>query len=267
MIINNIKKILSVILVVFVIFNIATLSGCEEEKLLPTEALFVNDFADCMDDADEKTICELGTVLKEKTTAEIVVVTVESTGGDDISDYATNLARDWGIGNKEKNNGALILLASEDRDVFIAVGYGLEGALPDSKTGRILDNYAIPYFKNDNFSSGLLETYKAVVNEVYVEYGLEPNEGYVPAEQLAEREDEDIGAGKVIISWIILLILIAIYTLVFRRRGIIFLPFGGGNFRGGGGFGGGGFGGFGGGSSGGGFGGGSFGGGGSGRSF
>ena len=192
MIINNIKKILSVILVVFVIFSIATLSGCEEEKLLPTEALFVNDFADCMDDADEKTICELGTVLKEKTTAEIVVVTVESTGGDDISDYATNLARDWGIGNKEKNNGALILLASEDRDVFIAVGYGLEGALPDSKTGRILDNYAVPYFKNDNFSSGLLETYKAVVNEVYVEYGLEPNEGYVPADQLAEREDEDI---------------------------------------------------------------------------
>ena len=256
--ISNIRKLFSLSLIVIVVLGLLTLSGCEEEKIVPTEALFVNDFADCMDSADEQTICELGSALREKTTAEVVVVTVKTTDGEEISDYTTNLARDWGIGDKEKNNGVLILLASEDREVFIAVGYGLEGALPDSKTGRILDNYAVPYFKNDNFSLGLLETYKSVVNEVYVEYGLEPNEGYVPADSLPENKADEDEAKKVIISWIILLILIIIYMLVFRRRGIFFIPFGGGNFRGGG---------FGGGFGGGGFGGGSFGGGGSGRSF
>lgn len=257
---NRMKKVFSLLLLCFVLFSVVSLSGCEEEKLFPTQELFVNDFADVLDDADEQTICELGKKLKDESTAEVVVVTVETINGGNISDYATNLGRDWGIGNKEKNNGVLILLASEDREVYIAVGYGLEGALPDSKTGRILDNYAVPYFKDDNFSLGLVETYKAVVNEVYVEYGLTPNEGYVPADTLSEAPQEETDLKTVVISWIILLIIVILYTLVFKRRGIVFIPFGGGNFRGGG------FGGFGGGSSGG-FGGGSFGGGGSGRSF
>ena len=263
MIIKNTRKLFSLLLIAIVVLGLVTISGCEEVKLVPTEALFVNDFADCMDSADEQKICELGGALREKTTAEVVIVTVNTTDGEEISDYTTNLAREWGIGDKEKNNGVLILLAREDREVFVAVGYGLEGALPDSKTGRILDNYAVPYFKNDNFSLGLLETYKSVVNEVYVEYGLEPNEGYVPADSLPENNSDEDEAKKVIISWIILLVLIMIYMLIFGRRGIFFIPFGGGNFRGGG-FGGGNFrgGGFGGG-----FGGGSFGGGGSGRSF
>lgn len=256
----GIKRLFSLFLCFIVVASLLTLTGCEEEKLLPTQALFANDFADVLDDADEKTIINLGNELKEKTTAEVVVVTIDSTGGQDISDYALNLGRDWGIGNKEKNNGVLILLAAEDRDVYIAVGYGLEGALPDSKTGRILDNYAVPYFKGDNFSLGLVETYKAVVNEVYVEYGLEPKEGYVPADQLRETKSDKINVKQVLSSWIVLIIIVLIYTFLFRR-GIFFIPFGGGNFRGGG------FGGFGGGSSGGGFGGGSFGGGGSGRSF
>ncbi len=253
------KRFLSALLILFVIFSLVSLCGCEEEKLLPTDKLFINDFADVIDASDEETVFALGTELKEKTTAEVVVVTVDSTNGEDISDYALNLGRDWGIGDKEKNNGVLILLASEDRDVFISVGYGLEGALPDSKTGRILDNYAVPYFKDDNFSFGIVETYKAVVNEVYVEYGLEPKEGYVPADTLSERKENSADAKSVIISWIILIVIVGIYMAIFGRRGVIFLPFGGGNFRGGG---------FGGGSGGfGGFGGGSFGGGGAGRSF
>ncbi|MCQ2454602.1 MAG: TPM domain-containing protein [Clostridia bacterium] len=262
---SRIKRLLSLVLAVLTVFSLICLTGCEaQKKLEPTKKLFVNDFADVIDEADENTICELGAALKEKTTAEAVIVAIESTDGEEISDYALNLGREWGIGDKDKNNGVLILLASEDRNVYIAVGDGLGGALPDSKTGRILDYYALPYFEDDSFSLGLLETYKAVANEIYVEYGLEPGEGYIPADQLKEKSEETTDVKTVVVSWIILLAIVIVYMLIFRRRGIMFVPFGGG-FRGGGfgGFGGGSSGGFGGGS----FGGGSFGGGGAGRSF
>lgn len=243
---------------------IISLSGCEaEQKLVPTEEFFVNDFAGVMDEADKNAICEKGRVLQEKTTAQAVVATVNDIGGGDISEYATELGREWKLGDKEKNNGVLILLALEERQVYIAVGYGLEGALPDSKTGRLLDNYAVPYFKDDNFSIGLLKTYEAVVNEVYLEYGMETDEGYIPAEQLKEvREDGESDIKSVIVSWVILSAIVMLYMLFFKRRGVVFVPMGGGfhggNFRGGGSSGG--FGGFSGG-------GGSFGGGGAGRGF
>ncbi len=258
---KNIKKLFSSLLLVAVLLSFFTLSGCkEDEKLKPTDKFFVNDFSDVLDENAENEIMQIGKALEEneKTNgAQVVAVTVKTIGNEEISDYAVNLGREWGIGNKEENNGVLILVATEDRNVFIATGYGAEGFLPDSKTGRILDHYAVPDFKNDDFQSGILKTYKAVVNEVYVGYGVEVKD-YVPVEQLKTEEAEEFSAKEVIISWIILLVIVVLYMLFFRRRGIMFIPinFGGGGFRGGG-FGGGGFSG----------GGGSFGGGGAGRGF
>ena len=145
------------------------------------------------------------------------------------------------------------------------MGYGLEGALPDSKTGRILDAYGMSYFSADDFSTGLASVYGAVVNEVYIEYGLAPAEGYTPISQIPQYEAQDnTSALRVGISWLILIVIVALYIAIFGRRGgiIFFGPPGGfGGFHSGGFHGGGsGFGGFRGG-------GGSFGGGGAGRRF
>ncbi|MCQ2478484.1 MAG: TPM domain-containing protein [Clostridia bacterium] len=236
------------------------LCGCEEEKLTPTKEFYVNDFANVLEEDVKSEILSRGAELAEKTKAQVVAVTVDSTDGQEISDYALNLGRDWGIGDKEKNNGVLILLAVSDREVYIAVGYGLEGALPDSKTGRILDNYAVPYFKNDDFSQGMLSVYKAVQNEVYIEYGLEAEEGYVPVEFLAGDTEEDGNMLPIAISWIIMIAVIFIYIRVFGARGLFLFMGGPRGFGGGSRGGSGGFGGFSGG-------GGSFGGGGAGRGF
>lgn len=236
------------------------LCGCEEEKLTPTKEFYVNDFANVLKEDVKSEILSRGAELAEKTKAQVVAVTVESTDGQEISDYALNLGRDWGVGDKEKNNGVLILLAVSDREVYIAVGYGLEGALPDSKTGRILDNYAVPYFKNDDFSQGMLSVYKAVQNEVYIEYGLEAEEGYVPVEFLAGDTEEDGNMLPIAISWIIMIAVIFIYIRVFGARGPFLFMGGPRGFGGGSRGGSGGFGGFSGG-------GGSFGGGGAGRGF
>jgi uncharacterized protein len=90
------------------------------------------------------------------TTAEIAVVVVPTIGDTDIDTAAEKLFSFWGIGKKDKDNGLLLLAAIEDRKIRIEVGYGLEGALPDAKTGRILDEQVIPRFKEQKFAEGLI---------------------------------------------------------------------------------------------------------------
>lgn len=243
--------------------------GCDKNaiptssELKATDKFFVNDYADVISDTDEQEMYKKGVYLNDKTSAQVVVITVESTGDEVISDYALELGRNWGVGDKEKNNGIVILLATQDRDVYISVGYGLEGAIPDSKAGRILDEYGVDYFSNDEFSKGLSAVYSAVYNEVLIEYGISPDDGYVPIDRLDSNQRS--GSATVLISWVILIIVIFLYLFVFRRSGFFFFlggpPMGGGfhggsSFRGSGGFGGGFRGG-----------GGSFGGGGAGRGF
>lgn len=244
--------------------------GCEETSKYPspTKEEYVNDFASVINDADKKEMLNRGKDLEDKTGAEIALITVDDTDGEEIDEYALNIGDEWGVGKKGEDNGIVIVLSVDERDIYVAIGYGLEGILPDSKVGRLLDNYAIPHLSNDDYSKGLTELYKALVNEVFIEYGIQVDEDYVPADQLNEASalEDDVSPIAVIIAWVILIALITLYTFIFRRRGIIIFggPFGGPR---GGGFGGGGFGGGSGGSFGGGFGGGGFGGGGAGRRF
>ena len=233
----------------------------------PTSQFFINDFAEVIEQSAEDEIYSKGAALQEKTTAQVVVVTVDTLDGEEPADYALELGREWGVGQEEEDNGVVILLAKTERQIYIAVGYGLEGALPDSKTGRIIDAYGLDYLKNNDFSNGLLEIFKAVVNEVYIEYGEEPEEGYTAIEDTNEETLEEYGA-RVLVSWVIMIAVVILFILIFGRRRRGFFWFGGpGGFGGGSGFGG--FSGGSGGSFGGGFsgGGGSFGGGGAGRGF
>lgn len=233
----------------------------------PTSQFFVNDFAEVIEQSAEDEIYSKGAALQEKTTAQVVVVTVNTLDGEEPADYALELGREWGVGQEDEDNGVVILLSKTERQIYIAVGYGLEGALPDSKTGRIIDAYGLDYLKKDDFSQGLLEIFRAIVNEVYIEYGEEPEEGYTAIEDTNEETLEEYGA-RVLVSWVIMIAVVILFILIFGRRRRGFFWFGGpGGFGGGSGFGG--FSGGSGGSFGGGFsgGGGSFGGGGAGRGF
>ena len=144
------KKVFSRILVLSVAAVLLFLCGCEKAaKEYPehTDKLYINDFADVIEKGDSDEILSLGAeldkatakALKTKVGAQVAAVTVTSTGDEEIADYALALGRKWGLGSKENDNGVVILLATEDREIYVAVGYGLEGALPDSKTGRIID--------------------------------------------------------------------------------------------------------------------------------
>lgn len=245
----------------FLVLLVGLLCGCSEEGYpAATERFFVNDFAEVMTSADEDKIYNSAVALNNATTAQVVVVTVESLDGKEPYEYALELGREWGVGAEEKDNGIVVLFSEGDREIYIAVGYGLEGALPDSKTGRIIDLYGLDLLREDKFSEGLVAIQGALVNEVYLEYGLEPQEGYVPIDRMPENQTED--AGDVVVSWIVLVIIIIVLSFIFRRGGGNMVFFGGPHIR---------VGGFGGGFSGGGGGfrggGGSFGGGGAGRGF
>lgn len=229
----------------------------------PTNNFFVNDFADCINDSDEQKMQSMAEELYKKTTAQVVCVTVNSLEGEEVRDYALGLGREWGIGSKENNNGVLLLLSTEDRKIDIEVGYGLEGTLPDGKTGRILDDYAIPHLKNDDFSTGLCEAFSALIGETAKEYGIEI-EGTNYVEKVNEDElSEKYALRMILLTFVFIIVILTIATFAVGEGDGS--SYGGGGFSSGSGFssGGGGF------SSGGGFsgGGGSFGGGGSSSSF
>lgn len=249
-------------LIVAALLLTISLCSCQQKEKYPspTEKFFVNDFANIIDDSDETEFYTKAAALDKSTTAQVVLVTIEDLQGDTPENYALELGRLWGIGEEKTDNGVLVLLSREDREIYIAVGYGLEGALPDSKTGRIIDVYGLNYLREDNFSKGITAIGNALINEIYMEYGLEPENGYVGIENVTVKED--VNGGSVVGSWVIMIIILIIISFITRRFGggwIFFAPrtrhFGGfsGNNNGG-------FGGFSGG-------GGSFGGGGSGRSF
>ena len=138
-----------------------------------TERFFVNDFAGVLSEETESAIYTLGVDVQQRTTAQLVAVTVETLGDKDVREYGLELAREWGIGQKDSDNGVLLLVAVKERKVSIEVGYGLEGDLTDAQTKRILENEAVPYLKDNDFSSGMYAAYQALAQHIYYINGVD----------------------------------------------------------------------------------------------
>ena len=111
-----------------------------------------------------------------------------------------------GIGDKKKNNGILFLVSTGDRDVRIEVGYGLEGKLPDGKTGRILDDYVIPYFRNDDWDNGIKNGFNAIIQEVCEEYDVTIDGAIAPTSQ---SYDQNMDTLTIIFGFSILTMIVS----------------------------------------------------------
>ena len=213
----------------------------------PTASIYVQDQAGVLSRNTRDTISAYSTALARKTKAQIVVLTVPSLRGQSLEDYSLTVLRQWGIGDKEKNNGILLLVAVQDRKSRIEVGYGLEGALPDGLTGRIQDQAMLPYFRQGDYDRGILNAYSAILQTVLKEYNLTPQDLPVqkalPAKQGDTVTISPLMAGIGLLGILILFLLdrVLLGGALFRFLFYLFFFRGGG--RGGGGFGGGGFGG------------------------
>lgn len=141
----------------------------------PTAAagIYVQDYAQVLSAEDKRRLLSIGQELDDKTTAQLAVVTVKTLDGQPIEDYALSILREWGIGSKEKNNGALIVVAVQDRRSRIEVGYGLEGLLTDGLTGRIQDQAMIPYFRKGNYAAGIVNGYAVTASLIAKDAGVQ----------------------------------------------------------------------------------------------
>jgi uncharacterized protein len=149
-------KKLSFILILFI--SLSSFSQDIPER--PDPPRLVNDFADVLSAAEEQQLEGALAQFARETSNQIAVVTVKSLEGNDPSDFAFRLGEQWGIGQKDKDNGVVVLfkpkVGNERGQIFVAVGYGLEGAIPDAIANRdIVDNEMIPRFKENDIYGGL----------------------------------------------------------------------------------------------------------------
>lgn len=116
---------------------------------------FVNDFANILSAPDKAALESKLSMFEKETGVEITVATVQSLGDDDVDDYAVKLFQEWGVGDQRADNGLLILVAPNDREARIEVGYGLEGTITDAQASVVLNDIFFPAFKQGDYAGGL----------------------------------------------------------------------------------------------------------------
>jgi uncharacterized protein len=240
----------------------------------PKSNTIVTDYTNTLSPGDKQRLENKLVAFNDSSSTQIAVVIMKSVGDYDINEYGQQLGRKWGVGQKGKNNGIMVLVAIDDRKMTIQTGYGVEGALPDVITQQIRVNDINPRFKTGDYYGGLDVGTDDIIKYTKGEYKADPKK--------AQDAGQESRGGSAIF---LIIIVIVILIVIFRNRGggghvigsggstspfwwffagsMLGGGFGGGNDNGGGGFGGGdsGGGGLGG------FGGGDFGGGGSGGSW
>ena len=204
----------------------------------------VVDDAHILSDGTKQALTAKLAALEAKTSRQLVVVTVPSLGGYEISDYGYQLGRAWGIGQKGMNNGALLIVAPTEHRVRIEVGYGLEPILTDAFSSVVITTQITPRFRKGDFDGGVTAGVDALIQQLSLETSAAEQKAAAAAQQLQHGNQND---GTGIPALVVFLVILFIIFRAFGGWG--FLPFlfmgGGGGFGGGGGggFGGGGFGG------------------------
>jgi uncharacterized protein len=229
----------------------------------PNPPKLVNDYLNILTEDQKQALEKKLVAFDDSTSNQIAVITIGDIGDYEIGDFAVALGRKWQVGGKDNNNGIVLIVfinkERKKRDLWIATGYGLEGAIPDITAKQIIENEIIPNFKANDIYRGLDEGTDALILAAAGEY--KAPEGY------HKRKKKDIGTPIGIIIFVIIFLIIAAISRGGGGGGMIsgrgrrhwgsmppiWFPSGGfDSGRSGGGFGGGGFGGFGGGSFGGG---------------
>lgn len=243
--------------VFLVLFSLLYISSCgiKQKKESPLEGLkphgYVNDYANVLSGHVKARLENIISRFEKQTTIEIAVVILKELKDYTIEEAAVELFEKWGIGKKNKDNGVLLILSIKERKIRIEVGYGLEGIVPDSVAGRILDIYGIPFLKNNEFDKGVYGTVMGIIGRITQKLEIKFD---FTAVNVSTQGYNDTPHRGVSVS---LLPLFVILIVLFRFGLWWFFPFffmGGSTYGSGGGFGGfsGGFSGFGGGLSGGG---------------
>ncbi|WP_110927287.1 TPM domain-containing protein [Bacillus massiliglaciei] len=196
------RKISSWLLLILLLAMTGRAFAANQEIPAPVGDIYVQDFASVLTQSEKEELNRMGRQTEDQTSAQIAILTVQTTGERPIQEFANEAFRTYGIGNKEKNNGVLLVVAMKDQKTWLEVGYGMEGRIPDGKAGRILDEYTIPYLEAGQPEQALKETYKVLVSEATAEYSGDSQPG-----------QNQGGEGIGIPAWLLIVLIIAVVFL------------------------------------------------------
>lgn len=196
------NRIISKILLVVALF-VGIQAQAQEIPAPMSPPRLVNDFAGLLNDSEWNRLESKLRTYNDTTSTQIYVVIVSDLLGYDIADYAFRIGEKWGVGQKGKNNGVVIIIkpkvGNERGQAFVAVGYGLEDVIPDAITNRIVDQEMIPYFKQNNYYAGIDASTDVIIDLA---------QGKYTAEQYKSKESPFAG-----IIFIVIFILIIILSM------------------------------------------------------
>ncbi len=229
------------------------LSAASAAEIEPAPKTYVTDRADIIDSGTEQKLIGLLQELEQKTGARIIVLTVQSTNGQDIHQFAFERADKWKLGASRKSASVLVVVADRDRKYRFEVGYEWEGVLPDGYVGQVGRDYFAPHFNAGRYSQGVFEATAVLAQAIAADRGMTLT-GMPKLRPMAQRP----GLAHILLGFLPILFLLFVGGMSrSRHRNMLFWGLlagsmmGGRGGYGGGGFGGGGFGGFGGGGGGG----------------
>ena len=184
------------------------------------ETVYVGDYAGVLTDATEQYIIAENQKLAEATGAQIVIVTVDFLDGMEIEDYAYTIFNEWGIGDRERNNGLLLLLAIGEENYYAMQGEGLEGVLSSGTLGDYLYDYLEEDFAAGNYDAGVYKVFNAFLNWFDAYYDLSGNydtgsAGTMAPPAVSESGDDGISLWLIILIIIIIIILLSMHN---RRK-------------------------------------------------
>jgi len=179
----------------------------------------VNDNASILSEATRNSLSEKLKDHETRTTNQVVILTVPSLEGESIEDYAYKVFNEWKLGQKDKDNGILIVVVPDERRMRIEVGYGLEGTLPDILASRIIQNIMAPRFREGDYDTGITEGVNAVItvldgaDPAGVE-GLAETTGSQESSNFADLESPDIPLGMRILLGAFIFGIIGLFTIL-----------------------------------------------------
>ena len=216
------RRIISCGLILVVLLTLlSTFTGCDSADKIPIpkveKNVFLYDEDNIIDDVVEKDLNKMLVELEEKSGAEFAVISIQSLKNRSIENYANNLFNTLGIGKKGKDNGVLLLISRSDNRVRLEIGRGLEGCLNDSKCGRILDKFFVPYREEDKYTEATEYTVKAVLKVLCEEYNISisgVDESDVQIDNNEDKDNQNLFTFAIIVLIIIIIAVVIIVIVI-----------------------------------------------------
>lgn len=168
-------RILWLSLIIFILVPLTNRFAAGME--IPSLTGRVNDYADMLSATTERQLESVLASLEKEESTQLAVLTVSSLDGENLEEFSLKVAESWRLGQKGRDNGALLLIAKNDRKLRIEVGYGLEGVLTDLTAGRIIRDIITPQFRNGNFDQGVIDGVGAMIGAVRGEFSAADSPG------------------------------------------------------------------------------------------